>query len=52
MPTRRIFELGIVIVALAQPAFGTVRIWAHKTLGVTQPGSFTHGLAEILVVLV
>jgi hypothetical protein len=52
MPTRRIMELTIVCIALARPAFGNVRLWAHKTLGVTQPGSFSHGLAEILVVLV
>jgi hypothetical protein len=51
MPTRRIFELMIVTAALARPVFANLRLWAHKTLGSTQPGAFTHGLAEILVTL-
>lgn len=51
MPTRRIFELVLVEIALARPVFGTARLWAHAKLGQTQPGSFIHGLAEVLVVL-
>lgn len=51
MPTRRIFELVAVEVALIRPVFGTARLWAHKTLGTQQPGSFLHGVAEVLVVL-
>lgn len=51
MPTRRIFELMIVTAALARPVFANMRLWAHKTLGQTQPGSFTHGVAEVLVAL-
>jgi hypothetical protein len=51
MPTRRIFELTLVEIALARPVFGTLRLWAHKRLGESQPGTFLHGAAEIMVVL-
>lgn len=51
MPTRRIFELAIVTAILARPAFGLVDLWARKTLGTSQPGSVSHGAAEVLVVL-
>lgn len=51
MPTRRIFELTLLEILLARPAFGTARLWAHKTLGSSQPGSVLHGVAEILVVI-
>jgi len=36
---------------LAKPAFGTVRLWAHRQLGDRQPGSLLHGIAEVLVVI-
>jgi hypothetical protein len=51
MPTRRIFELVAVEVALLRPVFGTARLWAHSKLGTSQPGTFVHGLAEVMVVL-
>jgi hypothetical protein len=51
VPTRRIFELVLVEIALARPVFGTARLWAHKRLGTSQPGTVLHGVAEILVVL-
>jgi hypothetical protein len=51
LPTRRIFELTLVEIALARPVFGAARLWAHKRLGESQPGSFLHGLAEVMVVL-
>jgi hypothetical protein len=51
VPTRRIFELVLIEIILARPAFGTVRLWAHKTLGSSQPGTILHGIAEVLVVL-
>ena len=51
MPTRRIFELTLVEIALARPIFGAARLWAHKRLGESQPGTFLHGLAEVMVVL-
>ena len=50
MPTRRIMELAIVVDLALMPVKGMARIWAHKTLGTTQPGSILHGLAEIVVV--
>jgi hypothetical protein len=52
MPTRRIMELAILVNVLMKPVDGMARIWAHKTLGTTQPGSIMHGLAEIVVVFV
>jgi hypothetical protein len=51
VPTRRIMELIVVTDVLLKPAFGTVRLWAHRTLGVAQPGSFRYGIAEVLVIL-
>lgn len=51
MPTRRIFELTLLEIVLARPAFGTARLWAHKKLGTSQPGSLIYGVAEVLVVL-
>jgi hypothetical protein len=51
VPTRRIFELTLVQIALARPVFGAMRLWAHKRLGESQPGTFLHGIAEVMVVL-
>lgn len=51
VPTRRILELIVVTDVLLKPVFGTVRLWAHRTLGVSQPGSIRHGVAEVLVIL-
>jgi hypothetical protein len=51
VPTRRIFEVTLVEIALAKPAFGVVRVWAHKTLGTAQPGSLLYGIAEVLAVI-
>jgi hypothetical protein len=52
MQTRRILELAIAVNVLMKPIEGMARIWAHKTLGTTQPGSIAHGVAEIVVVMV
>lgn len=51
MPTRRIWELIIIGAVLSKPAFGTAKLWARKTLGTQQPGSISHGIAEVLVVV-
>jgi hypothetical protein len=51
VPTRRIMELIVVTDVLLRPVFGTVRIWAHKKLGTSQPGGIIHGVAEVLVIL-
>jgi len=51
VPTRRIFEVALVVTILARPAFGMVRLWAHKALGETQPGSPSHAIAEVLAVI-
>jgi hypothetical protein len=51
MPTRRQFELTVIIVALSRPVFGMARLWAAKTFGSSQPGSIAHGVAEIVSVI-
>lgn len=51
MPTRRMFELMVVTVILAAPALGTVKLWAKKTLATHDPGTLSHGVGEVLVVL-
>jgi hypothetical protein len=51
MPTRRIVETVIMVDVLMRPLIGVGRLWAHKTLGTTQPGSFLHGLAEVVVMM-
>lgn len=52
MPTRRIFELAIVVAILARPAFGLLHLWAVKTLGTQPEDSIAHGVAETVAVLV
>lgn len=52
MPTRRIFEVALVIGILTRPAFGVVHLWASKTLAGQQAGSILHGIAEVVVVIV
>lgn len=51
MPNRRTFELIIVTGALLRPVFGGMRLWSVKTMGATQPGSFLHGVAEVIAIL-
>lgn len=48
MPTRRTLELIVVTIIAIKPVFGMVRLWSHKTLATTPPGSVAHGAAEIL----
>jgi hypothetical protein len=52
MQTRRILELIVVTDVLLTPIKGMARIWAHRALGTSQPGSIIHGVAEIVVVMV
>lgn len=52
MPTRRIFELALVVAILARPTFGLVHLWAAKTLKAQQPGTIMHGVAEIVTVII
>jgi hypothetical protein len=51
VPTRRIFELIIVTAVLIHPAMGLVHLWSKKTLDTHDPGTFLHGVAEIVTVL-
>jgi hypothetical protein len=47
VPTRRTLELIVITVIAIRPFFGLVRLWSHKTLATTPPGSIAHGAAEI-----
>ena len=49
---RRTFESVVIIVILLQPVLGLVRLWAHKTVATTSPGSFTHTVAEDTILTV
>ena len=49
MPTRRIFELIVVVGVLLMPARATVRTWGKRQLAVNEPGSVMHGVGEVLV---
>lgn len=51
MPTRRIVETTIIVVALTRPIFGTMRLWAVKTMQNTSPGTALHTVAEVVAVL-
>lgn len=43
---RRTFEMVVLITILMQPALGIVRLYAHKKLVTSPPGSLMHTLAE------
>jgi len=43
---RRSFEMVVLIVILMQPALGVVRLWAHKKLVTSAPGSLMATVAE------
>lgn len=49
MPTRRIFELTLVVGVLLLPARATVRTWGKKQLANAQVGTVMHGVGEVLV---
>ena len=49
---RRTFETVVIIVILMQPVLGLVRLWAHKTVATTQPGSLTHTAAQDVILTV
>lgn len=40
-----------MIVALARPVFGSLRLWAVRTMGNTPPGSVVHVAAEVVAIL-
>lgn len=47
MPTRRTLELIIVAAIAVKPVFALAKLWSHKTLVTSPPGSLAHGAAEI-----
>lgn len=47
MPTRRTLELIVVTIIAVHPVFALVKLWSHKTVATTPPGSVAHGVAEI-----
>jgi hypothetical protein len=48
---RRIFESIVLVSVLLKPVIGASRLWAHKTFNATEPGSITHSVAEVAVIL-
>lgn len=51
MPTRRTFELVLVMSLAVRPVWGMVRLWSAKQLA-QSTGGVLHGVAEIATVLV
>lgn len=51
MPTRRTMELVVITVLLLKPVTALAKLWSHKTLGTSQPGSISYGAAEIVSVI-
>ena len=51
MPTKRTMELVVITVLLMKPVTALAKLWAYKTLGTSQPGSVSHGTAEIVSVI-
>lgn len=52
MPTRRILEIAVISAILMRPVFALGRLWAMKTLYVTNEGSVAHGTAEVVAAVV
>jgi hypothetical protein len=52
MPTRRIFELAVVVAVLVRPAFGLIHLWGTKTLGTQEQGTLAHSVAEVITVII
>jgi hypothetical protein len=51
VPTRRILEVALIGAVLLHPIMGLARMWAAKTLLVTDAGSLSHGVAEVVAVV-
>jgi hypothetical protein len=51
MPTRRIFELTVIVGVLLWPARATVRTWGKRMLGSAQPGSLAHNAGQVVVTI-
>lgn len=51
MPTRRIFEVALVIAVFTHPAMGLVKMWAQKRLATGKNSGIIHGAAEIAIIL-
>lgn len=49
---RRTFETTVLIVILMQPVLGLVRLWAHKAVATSQPGSLKHVVAQDTILTV
>jgi len=51
MPTRRIFELIIVVDVLLWPARSTVKTWGRKQLAIRPPGTVMHAVGQAVVTI-
>lgn len=50
MPTRRILEVSVIASLLLHPVIGLARLWAAKTMYVTDEGGFSHSVAQVVAV--
>jgi len=48
MPSRRTMELIVIVVLAMKPVTSCAKLWAHKTLAGSQPGSVSYGIAEVV----
>lgn len=51
MPTRRTFELIVIVGVLLWPAKSTVKHWCRRQLAVHQPGDVLYGVGEVGVTI-
>jgi hypothetical protein len=49
---RRIFEAIVIVTVLMQPALGLVRLWAHKAMATSPPGTVKHYAGELATLTV
>ena len=49
MPTRRIFELMVIVGFLMVPALSVVHLWGQRQLCSQSEGSIMHGIGEVVV---
>lgn len=49
---RRTFETTVLIVILMQPVLGLVRLWAHKAMATSTPGSPAYYAGELATLTV
>lgn len=51
MPTRRIFEVALVVAIATHPAMGLARMWAHKRLATGKQSGFLYSTAKVTLIV-